>query len=1447
MSKPTGSSSNPLRAATGFFQAAKEETAKALGISKTVSKGEAAAKPAEPGDYVVRVTVHEVESLAPQDWGGTNDPFVAVTCCGKSYQTDVVPKVNSAQYDSSFIFELSVRQTADLDLETVLFRAVDSNFPFPDKLIGSYELELSQVYKMRRHELTKEWVALVGVEGGCAGYLLVTVSVTNVKEQLDDEEEEDVVDSDQIQFPSSIQLEQFELLAEVFRGEGLPAMDTLSKVTGGAGLDPFVAMSFGASGTVRTEIASKVEGSTDRRNPLWRERLRLPVAVPAMSGATKTQSMLVDRVRISLVDHDFGRADVLVGQLVLKFSDIRANMYSAIGWHNLYGPAPGTADHDVGAMMRGTVPASQFRGRLLMRITAKPNKRSVHKSVPGQNSVLDGIEEPREVLYRPRAEIFEAFGLPLNGDVRVAVSLANVRAMQPRPQPVVPDGLKQVGGRAHFMQLLSPEPISSPEDPRQAPDVFIEIWDVPATKLTAPTMLCYARLRAEELVTEATMQKKPVWVQLMHGPGMDPYTPPAWIQVKVHILRGNAAKTPDLGKQLHKPPVENYRFRATVYQARHLPCAFRETAADPYVVLRGASPTMYTSVKQGTTFPLWWEPLTDRVQLPVDLEIAPKVSMLVLDRNNCCRADAVLAWAEFDVQDFQKKENQAPQWRELTVTHAWGITADARKAEVLVSFELLEDLGEQPPRPVVPKRRRVTVAVTAVGLRGLLPLGAFNVHRAQIVISVETYRGAQQTAQTKVSHEPTPDAPNFLEVLHLPIDMPENPMFAPTLRIDVVDERPFGARALLGTAFVQLAHFLPEQWPPGSDLRSSPSAETRTRGRNVLRASPSGVSSNGSAGGLSRRLGSQSPTRRLGSPSRGALEVRIDVGGDDAKLRRRMGRGSESGAAASSSKGQGEAAGGPSEEEMVDEAWKRGRKQYRQELEKAIDCAPFEEFVLKRKSRVVGKFKGKIEIIDGSYGATEDSRVVTQKALQAHMLPKDYTVRVYVIKTHKLLPPAGIQPKDLNPYLKIFLANKEYNLRSEGCRGTDDPDFRCVRQLQTKLPGRCKLQVQVWHAGSFLQSDILLGSTELDMEDRVLSDAWRAAAESSDGQPKTPIELRPLMLGSQCRGKLQMLVDILDPAKAREVKIMDVALPLPQKFVMRVVVWGARDVPAPPHLLGSGMIDMYVRLILEGQPPDKEGDIRSTIQRWTEETDTHWRAKKGRGSFNWRAVFDLELPMNRTRLLLQLWDHDILTPSGFIGQGGIELDPLLKLAWNRYEAAPTSRGAVFHWPDRGSRPADPKKKLKKVDHEGKSVEESEFTGAKSAWDFLCRRTKGAYQQSRSMVAEKGKGDGDWIELKSNKAQPAGYVSVSITVMHESVAAVQKAGPGRSDPNSNPKLPAPERTAWNPLRPDLVLLDLVGPEIVTAVFILGFFILFAIFSVHSLPIVLTLIGTKGASG
>lgn len=43
------------------------------------------------------------------------------------------------------------------------------------------------------------------------------------------------------------------------------------------------------------------------------------------------------------------------------------------------------------------------------------------------------------------------------------------------------------------------------------------------------------------------------------------------------------------------------------------------------------------------------------MELPIDLSLAPKVSLLVLDKNNPLRGDALLAWAEFDVRDFMAR------------------------------------------------------------------------------------------------------------------------------------------------------------------------------------------------------------------------------------------------------------------------------------------------------------------------------------------------------------------------------------------------------------------------------------------------------------------------------------------------------------------------------------------------------------------------------------------------------------------------------------------------------------------------------------------------------------------------------------------------------------------------------------------------------------------------
>ena len=493
----------------------------------------------------------------------------------------------------------------------------------------------------------------------------------------------------------------------------------------------------------------------------------------------------------------------------------------------------------------------------------------------------------------------------------------------------------------------------------------------------------------------------------------------------------------------------------------------------------------------------------------------------------------------------------------------------------------------------------------------------------------------------------------------------------------------------------------------------------------------------------------------------------------------------------------------------------------------------------------MGLFKGRVEVLDGS------SPQLPAEEGPHTAAPAKYMVHLYTVKTHGLLPPHGVQPRDLNPYLRIFNGSKEVNLRSKALYGTDDPDFRTLTQLPVTLPGRCKLQIQVWHAAPFLQSDVLLGQTEIDLENRVLSPDWvaltwpkgKAAATRSAGSSCAPLELRALKLGSQVRGKLEVMVEIFDPKLA--IVPLDISLPPPEKFVMRVVVWSTAGIPVPKSvLLSTGMIDMYVRLILEGRPPTKEGDIGSAVKRWVEETDTHWRAKKGRGSFNWRSVFDVELPLASPRLTIQVWDHDLIAPDAYISQGGVDLSELLNTAWRRFQATggKGSKGAVFTLPDR-SRLSEAKAP-KKLDHQGKPKAPNPFAGATSAWGFLCHAGSSTYRRAHSLVSKKGKGDGEWIELYNSKGDDAGVVSVSITLMHADAAKTSAAGPGRSEPNDHPKLPAPERVSWNPLRPDLILLDLLGPELLTKIVVLLVLVLLAYFVFNSLPIIMAILASHG---
>lgn len=70
------------------------------------------------------------------------------------------------------------------------------------------------------------------------------------------------------------------------------------------------------------------------------------------------------------------------------------------------------------------------------------------------------------------------------------------------------------------------------------------------------------------------------------------------------------------------------------------------------------------------------------------------------------------------------------------------------------------------------------------------------------------------------------------------------------------------------------------------------------------------------------------------------------------------------------------------------------------------------------------------------------------------------------------------------------------------------------------------------------------------------------------------------------------------------------------------------------------------------------------------ETDTHWRAKGGKGSFNWRMKFQVELgPRCRATkfpyLTLQMWDRDILKWNDCIAECMLDLGTYFRRAYKK--------------------------------------------------------------------------------------------------------------------------------------------------------------------------------------
>ena len=395
------------------------------------------------------------------------------------------------------------------------------------------------------------------------------------------------------------------------------------------------------------------------------------------------------------------------------------------------------------------------------------------------------------------------------------------------------------------------------------------------------------------------------------------------------------------------------------------------------------------------------------------------------------------------------------------------------------------------------------------------------------------------------------------------------------------------------------------------------------------------------------------------------------------------------------------------------------------------------------------------------------SDVLSSDILKQIQSPRRFRVRVYVLEATFL----SSRATTIDPFVTVTLGKnvkKGETLKKKASHVELYQHF----ELMCKIPGDSTLTVDLtdWNP---LGINELLGSTSIDVEERWFSEDWQRMTTK-------PIEHRDLFLRSKKVGKLACWVDI-EPMINNEQKapFYDITPPPSQEFELRAVVWKCEKVPFGDVF--SETSDMYVRVRL--------GDGE-----W-QQSDVHFLARKGKGSFNFRFIFALRLRSGgrvdgvlhlegAARLTIQVWDADIMV-SECLADVDIDLTDAFRTAFILSSQESGFTHQVF---------GKGKPKLLPTSETTALLSKTKEVGAQKK--MKKKKKKTLWEEMRVALGLSAPEDSKWITLRNIRERiddesESSRVLVTIEVLPASVAKKRPCGPGREDPNKFPILPPPE--------------------------------------------------------
>ncbi|TMW58885.1 hypothetical protein Poli38472_007030 [Pythium oligandrum] len=1490
------------------------------------------------GDYQIQVRIIEVRDLKPMDVNGLCDPVVSVECLTQRQHTSVKQQQLSCVFDEYLYFNFKNLDRDTAQQGSIKITVLDADGPgslatsnmsaiarICSNTIGFFTVDIPYVYFQKDHEIHRKWVALVGSGKDNSdliqGYLLLSIVVLGPGDKLkihspyEDKEAQssDVLSKNDINSlvlipPRVIQTLNY-LVVTIYQAKDLPDMDQNMLKRGG--IDAYAVVKFAGDEALETKKIT-VKGS-NHLTVEFNQELWFPVLLPCMANL----------ISISLWDWDLTMDELVGNSSPYLFSQVQNHpTLFEPHWTNLYGPPIGYTDATAERKFMFSHPklASTYRGRMLVSLRVEDGSKSVTDR-PHTRNLTAALPLPPTKSYTLRTAIFFGTEIPrfvskmrwnYNSKMSLKISIGRYQVSSSR--------VDNIKGLCHWNQYLEISDVKLPADLEHVPDVFIHLV---RQQLNETRYICYARFSARELFQsvdsspdELKTIPSPRWVSLLEDPVMDDlkdhdFTGNVLMNIRLEATQPNIIAN-ELAQRWREHAISSqsytkYTLFVHVFQGRALPAADSNGALDPYIKVTCGGAEGKVSARMATRDPCYYETVSLDVELPQDRAFLPMVSTQVFDWDQW-DADDYVGSAKFSLNDipvltssdYNKKRSNGeyspprPKW--YPICYAKEGDTDG---ELLLSFELIRKdtpgIVIDPPESIRPPMMDQFLEIVVLGCRGLQPVGFMPVNSPFIKFEVGEITKKDGMRYTNPSSKPSGRNPNYLERILLPIKVPVDALYAPRLNISVFDQLLGGFyKPLLGICSVDLSTKMPMSNGKRNPLYKAIRIEDFC-GNPYL----------------------DKPIDFSTFP--GTLPSSIVKENDEAIAIMSSGRGSRGSRASEEIKPDEDTGAGivplmsslstPIEEDYTDDGdddtphYLRGRLLLDGSLEDELNTAPFESYplfrgdMLVRKKffggastpdfRSVGRFKGMIRLVK-----TKDEPPLFD--LDQFLTPQPYLIRVYVLDAQRL------QPKDENnncdPYVRISLGDgrKRHHMindRENHKKETTTPKFHTMYELKAELPGASELRLEVLDydffamptipkgisngitsVGTTVGGDDFIGATLIDLEDRWFSAKWQQLGASGDRYEKRkPLELRPLYapFSALPQGQLRLWVDILTAPEVKICKPLDISLPPPRQFEVRVIVYRAKNIT--PGDVFTDLSDLFVKCWLQSRD-DK-----------AQTTDTHWRARDGKASFNWRMKFPLELPIDEDNeadkgyLHLQLWDKDLLYDD-CLADTVVDLSVFLKQAYKANDIVNVFakkkqvriRGATSSQPRSGqpdyssmhsAEVCAPPNSDSVVISVGEDLRRPLLgevpmysSGAEQSATLMVSESHGAngangtngslprsqphqkkssdkHKESARTLVQSFKqrfGMGDdpedasWLTFTTRDPATgdrvrAGELLVSVEILPVAVADARAAGLGRSEPNNFPFLAEPAdrlhlAAMWNPL---YVLEALMGPSVYRA--------------------------------